>query len=225
MDLRRRRRRHRAVVARRSPARDRVGGRAMRAARRAGRVRRPHRVEDAPNCSNLTATSSSTASPSTRAMRLAAGEVAERHRRSAEPIDDLDALPFPRWDLVGDATARRWSRALRRPPRRRRDSAAREPRLSGVLHLLSAPDPGGVSQRARSSNILDELSASRDAAATSVRRLPRSAVHARSATACLELCDGILARGLDLTFECETRLDRLDAGSADADASRPACAR
>jgi radical SAM superfamily enzyme YgiQ (UPF0313 family) len=27
---------------------------------------------------------------------------------------------------------------------------------------------------------------------------------------CLELCEGILARGLDLRFECETRLDRID---------------
>ncbi len=28
----------------------------------------------------------------------------------------------------------------------------------------------------------------------------------------LELCEGVLSRGLNLTFECETRLDRLDAG-------------
>ena len=68
-------------------------------------------------------------------------------------------------------------RALRRPPRRRRDSGAGEPRMSRVLHVLPAPD-SGVAIAAPPSNILDELERTHGAADSPVCRLSRSPVHA-----------------------------------------------
>ncbi len=65
--------------------------------------------------------------------------------------------------------------------------------------------------RARSvGNILDELShlASEERRPYVVFRDP---LFTQDRERVLELCDGIESRGLDLTFECETRLDRLDA--------------
>ena len=44
--------------------------------------------------------------PEHAAMRLAAGEVLSG-RVISEPVEWLGSLPFPRWHLVGDATARR----------------------------------------------------------------------------------------------------------------------
>ena len=107
-----RRRRARPVVARRSQERDGVGRRDARA-RREGRVHRHHGVEDAASCSWTTAISSSTASPRPASCAWRRASIPSGIRVS-EQIDDLDSLPFPRWDLVTEIAARRlgiqWSR-------------------------------------------------------------------------------------------------------------------
>ena len=145
--------------------------------------------------------------PEHAAMRLAAGEVLSG-RVISEPVEELDSLPFPRWDLVGDATARRWSVPFAGRP------------AGGVTPVLASrgcpefctycPHRILASYRSRTpSNILDELSY-----LTARRTRPyvvfRDPLFTQDRDRCLELCDGILARGLDLRFECETRLDRLD---------------
>jgi anaerobic magnesium-protoporphyrin IX monomethyl ester cyclase len=122
-------------------------------------------------------------------------------------VPDLDALPFPRWDL------------LLRPRRRVTVPFAGRP-MGGALALLASrgcpefctycPHRILAGYRSRSmGNILDELSCISE-------RYPRPYIvfrdplfsHDRDRV--IELCDGILERGLEIRFECETRLDRLD---------------
>jgi radical SAM superfamily enzyme YgiQ (UPF0313 family) len=144
--------------------------------------------------------------PEAAAMRLAQGIIPSGIVVS-EQIDDLDSLPFPRWDLVredGQKPGRKW---FTRP-------------VGGGFPLLASrgcpefctycPHRILAGYRARSiGNIADELERLCD-------QHPRPYVIFRDPlfteqrTRCLELCDEIHARGLTLTFEAETRLDRLD---------------
>jgi radical SAM superfamily enzyme YgiQ (UPF0313 family) len=126
----------------------------------------------------------------------------------SEEIGDLDGLPLPRWDLV-NAGMSRWS------------FSGRTVRPSGggfpVLASRSCPEfctycPHRVlsTYRARSvRSILDEL-----AWLSSRQRNPyvifRDPLFSQDRDRCLELADGIRRLGLQLRFECETRLDRLD---------------
>src|SRR5689334_15694049 len=149
-----------------------------------------------------------TGEPESGVMRLAAGEIPTGSVVS-EQIDDLDALPFPRWDLVTERHRRRlgiqWSS---RP-------------VGGGFPLLASrgcpefctycPHRILAGYRARSiANIADELERLCD-----LHRRPyvifRDPLFTEQRDRCLELCDAILSRGLALTFEAETRLDRLDA--------------
>jgi anaerobic magnesium-protoporphyrin IX monomethyl ester cyclase len=138
--------------------------------------------------------------------RLVAGERLTGIVDSPE-IPDLDALPFPRWDL------------LTAPSRRLTMPFAGRP-IGGALPLLASrgcpefctycPHRILAGHRSRSvGNILDELSF-----VTSTYSRPyvvfRDPLFTQERDRVLDLCDGILRRGLDLTFECETRLDRLD---------------
>jgi radical SAM superfamily enzyme YgiQ (UPF0313 family) len=123
------------------------------------------------------------------------------------PINDLDSLPFPRWDLL-TGTRRRW-----RVPFAGRPIGGSLP----VLASRSCPEfctycPHRIlaSYRSRSvGNILDELSQLADERG-SVYVVFRDPLFTQERDRVLELCDGILARALPHTFECETRLDRLD---------------
>jgi radical SAM superfamily enzyme YgiQ (UPF0313 family) len=144
--------------------------------------------------------------PEAAVMRLAQGVIPSGIVVS-EQIDDLDSLPFPRWDLVredGEKPGRKW---FTRP-------------VGGGFPLLASrgcpefctycPHRILAGYRARSiGNIADELERLCD-------QHPRPYVIFRDPlfteqrTRCLELCDEIHARGLTLTFEAETRLDRLD---------------
>jgi radical SAM superfamily enzyme YgiQ (UPF0313 family) len=126
----------------------------------------------------------------------------------SEQINDLDSLPFPRWDLVTEDRGRRlgikWSS---RP-------------VGGGYPLLASrgcpefctycPHRILAGYRARSiANIVDEIERLCD----QVRRpyvIFRDPLFTEQRERCLELCDEIKARGLVFTFEAETRLDRLD---------------
>jgi hypothetical protein len=78
--------------------------------------------------------------PEEAAARLFDGQTLSGLVASAA-LDDLDALPFPRWDLIGQKRARQGRGESHRAADRRRFPGARQPRLPGVLHVLSAPDP------------------------------------------------------------------------------------
>src|ERR687885_21468 len=136
---------------------------------------------------------------------LADGEVPSGRCRSEE-LPELEALPFPRWDLVGEPARAVSSFVFTRP-------------VGGipVLASRSCPEfctycPHRILARYRRrsvASIADEL-------AYLCRRYERPFVifrdplftHERDRV--LALCDEIAGRRLELRFECETRLDRLD---------------
>jgi anaerobic magnesium-protoporphyrin IX monomethyl ester cyclase len=145
--------------------------------------------------------------PEAAVMRIARDGVIPQGRVISEQIDDLDALPFPRWDLVTEDDHGRGLKWFTRP-------------VGGGYPLLASrgcpefctycPHRILAGYRARSiGNIVDEIERLCD-------RHPRPYVIFRDPLfteqrdRCLELCDRVKARGLTLTFEAETRLDRLD---------------
>src|SRR5439155_26372559 len=122
-------------------------------------------------------------------------------------IDDLDSLPFPRWDLVNEDRSRAMRLWFTRP-------------VGGGYPLLASrgcpefctycPHRILAGYRARSiANIVDELERLCD----QIRRpyvVFRDPVFTEQRDRGFALCDEIQARGLTLRFEAETRLDRLD---------------
>jgi len=145
--------------------------------------------------------------PEDAVMRLAAGETLSG-RVESKPIDDLAALPFPRWDLVGGDRSRGWHL-----PFMGRPAGGSFPVLAsrGCPEFCTyCPHRILASYRSRSTaNIADELEY-----LCSLNRRPyvvfRDPLFSEDRDRCLALCDEIHARGLSLRFECETRLDRLD---------------
>jgi anaerobic magnesium-protoporphyrin IX monomethyl ester cyclase len=145
--------------------------------------------------------------PEAAVVRLAQGTIPSGTVVS-EQIDDLDSLPFPRWDLVTEDRSKplgiRWSS---RP-------------VGGGYPLLASrgcpefctycPHRILAGYRTRSiANIADELERLCD----QFHRpyvIFRDPLFSEQRDRCVELCDEIAARGLVLTFEAETRLDRLD---------------
>jgi anaerobic magnesium-protoporphyrin IX monomethyl ester cyclase len=144
--------------------------------------------------------------PEAALLRLVRGEPLSGVIESP-PIEDLDTLPFPRWEpLTGT------ERRLRVP-------FAGRP-VGGALPVLASrgcpefctycPHRIQASYRSRSvGNILDELSYLADTRG-SLHVVFRDPLFSQSRDRVLALCDGMLSRGLTHTFECETRLDRLD---------------
>ncbi|MEO8482946.1 MAG: radical SAM protein [Acidobacteriota bacterium] len=122
-------------------------------------------------------------------------------------ITDLDVLPFPDWEAL-IASRRRF-----RVPFAGRPAGGALP----VLASRSCPEfctycPHRIlsTYRARSvRNILDELSHLQDTRGP-VHVVFRDPLFTQERDRVLALCDGILSRQLRHTFECETRLDRLD---------------
>jgi len=144
--------------------------------------------------------------PEAGAIRLAGGEIPTGTVVS-EQINDLDSLPFPRWDLVTERRRRFGIQWSSRP-------------VGGGYPLLASrgcpefctycPHRILAGYRARSiANIADELERLCDQ-----HHRPyvifRDPLFSEQRDRCLELCDEIRSRGLSLTFEAETRLDRLD---------------
>ncbi|HVT49193.1 MAG TPA: radical SAM protein [Vicinamibacterales bacterium] len=144
--------------------------------------------------------------PESAVMRIVAGDVPSGRTASPE-IADLDALPFPWWDPLV-------------PPRRRvRVPFAGRP-VGGALPVLasrSCPEfctycPHRIQSTYRSrsvANILDELSALQDVRGP-LHIVFRDPLFSQDRERVLALCDGLRSRSLTHTFECETRLDRLD---------------
>ncbi len=145
--------------------------------------------------------------PEAGVMRLAQG-IVPTGIVTSEAIEDLDSLPFPRWDLVTEDRTRkfgiRWSS---RP-------------VGGGYPLLASrgcpefctycPHRILAGYRARSiSNIMDEIERLCDAHPRPYV-IFRDPLFSEQRDRCLELCDAVEARGLEFTFEAETRLDRLD---------------
>ena len=144
--------------------------------------------------------------PEAGVMRIAQG-IVPNGAVASEEIEDLDSLPFPRWDLVSDQLPRRGIRWSSRP-------------VGGGFPLLASrgcpefctycPHRILAGYRARSiGNIVDELERLCD----QYRRpyvIFRDPLFTEQRDRCLELCDEIQSRGLVLSFEAETRLDRLD---------------
>lgn len=146
--------------------------------------------------------------PESAAAQIAAGEVLSGSVDSPE-VNDLDALPFPAWDTVAPAR------------RRVRFPGAGRP-SGGALPLLASrscpefctycPHRIQSSYRTRSvENILDELSYLEDTRGP-LHVVFRDPLFSQERDRTLALCEGMLGRGLRHTFECETRLDRVDGG-------------
>src|SRR3954470_10048864 len=151
--------------------------------------------------------------PEAAVMRLAQGDVPSGIVVS-EQIDDLDSLPFPRWDLVSEDRRPKFGIKWSSRP------------VGGGYPLLASrgcpefctycPHRILAGYRARSvRNILDELS-SLSAAFRRPCVISRGPLFTVDRDRALEIADGIRARGLDLRFECETRIDRLDPVLLDA---------
>ncbi len=145
--------------------------------------------------------------PEAAVMRLAQGEIPSGIVAS-EQIDDLDSLPFPRWDLVTEDRGRKlgikWSS---RP-------------VGGGYPLLASrgcpefctycPHRILAGYRARSiANIVDEIERLCDQVSRPYV-IFRDPLFTEQRDRVLALCDEIQRRDLTLTFEAETRLDRLD---------------
>ena len=174
--------------------RETAWARADARARHARRVRRPGRVQAAAAVRRRRRTSSSTASRRPRCSGWSPGEtldgIVDEPGRStiSTPCRSRAGICW-RHDAGGSSVP------FAGPADRRLVSAARQPQLSGVLHLLPAPDPG-TTYRARSvGNILDELSHLADEHARPVRRVSRSAVHRRTASACSSCATASAAAG------------------------------
>ena len=146
-------------------------------------------------------------------QRLARGEWLQGDVAS-EAIADLDALPFPRWDADGSLSAGGFALPFSGRP------------YGGGIPLLASrgcpefctycPHRILAKHRARSvSNIADELAQLCD-----MFRRPyvifRDPLFTDDRWRALALADEIHARNLDLRFEIETRLDRLDTTLLDA---------
>jgi radical SAM superfamily enzyme YgiQ (UPF0313 family) len=145
--------------------------------------------------------------PEQALMRAMNGEALSGMVASPQ-VEDLDSLPFPYWEpLTG--LRRTWRVPFAGRP------------IGGALPVLgsrSCPEfctycPHRIqsSYRSRSvNNILDELSYLDDVRGP-VHAVFRDPLFSQDRDRVLALCEGIRARGLTHTFECETRLDRLDA--------------
>ena len=144
--------------------------------------------------------------PEAAVMRLAQGVIPQGTVVS-EQIDDLDSLPFPRWDLVTEDRSRMGFKLFTRP-------------VGGGYPLLASrgcpefctycPHRILAGYRMRSiANIVDEMERLCDQVSRPYV-IFRDPLFTEQRDRVIELCDEILRRGLNLTFEAETRLDRLD---------------
>ena len=142
--------------------------------------------------------------PESAAMRMAGGEVLAGRVKSEE-VKDLDSLPLPRWDLIGVTSRSSLGNGWARPIGGLPVLASR----SCPEHCTYCPHRILTSYRYRSvASVLDELELIANTSGLPV--VFRDPLFSNDRERCLALADGILARGIKIQFECETRLDRLD---------------
>jgi radical SAM superfamily enzyme YgiQ (UPF0313 family) len=128
---------------------------------------------------------------------------------ASQEVNDLDTLPFPRWDLMIEAGGRR-PRAVPGIVRPLRGGFPLLASRSCPEFCTYCPHRILSTYRSRSvSSVVEELE-------DLCERYPRPYVvfrdplFSQDRDRCLELSDEIRSRDLRLRFECETRLDRLD---------------
>jgi anaerobic magnesium-protoporphyrin IX monomethyl ester cyclase len=145
--------------------------------------------------------------PESAVMRLAQGEV-PRGVVQSDQINDLDTLPFPRWDLI--AETRGMKRGIKWSSRPLGGGFPLLASRGCPEHCTYCPHRILAGYRARSiPNIADELEQLCDQVARPYV-IFRDPLFSEQRDRCFELCDEIQTRGLTLRFEAETRLDRLD---------------
>lgn len=149
--------------------------------------------------------------PEAALMRLFAGESLQGTVPSPQ-LNDLDALPFPDWKPLV-------------PPRRRWQVPFAARPYGGSLPVLASrscpefctycPHRIQASYRSRSvANVVDELAWIQDEQGP-LHIVFRDPLFSQDRDRILAMCDGIRSRGLRHTFECVTRLDRLDTALLD----------
>src|SRR5262249_10938014 len=142
------------------------------------------------------------------AIRIAAGEDPSGLMLSPA-IDNLDTLPFPRWDLNRPRglgyTSRQGLFGLTRAFPMLTSRSCPE-KCTYCPHRITADF------RARSDeNVLDEMQHLCERH-RHVHFVLRDPLYTLDRERCRRIAEGIRARKLDLTYECETRMDDLDEG-------------
>jgi radical SAM superfamily enzyme YgiQ (UPF0313 family) len=143
--------------------------------------------------------------PEAAAVRIAHGENPKGFI-SSPAIEALDSLPFPRWDLVkprGFGYTNRKTFGLTRALPLLTSRSCPE-KCTYCPHRITA------GYRARSDeNVLDELT-ELCAQYDRLHVVIRDPLYTLDRERCLRISQGIHARDLHLTYECETRMDDLD---------------
>jgi radical SAM superfamily enzyme YgiQ (UPF0313 family) len=144
--------------------------------------------------------------PEHAAMRLARGEVL-RGVVASPAVANLDCLPFPRWDLTAP---RSYGHASGRAFVPARTSLPLLTSRSCTEFCTYCPHRITATFRSRSpENVLEEIE--RDCRRyRRVHLLIRDPLFTENRERTVALAEGILARGLSVRFQCETRLDDLD---------------
>ncbi len=143
--------------------------------------------------------------PEAAAIRIAAGE--DPNGLVLSPaVDDLNSLPFPRWDIIkprGFGYTNRTRFGLTRAVPMLTSRSCPE-KCTYCPHRITADF------RARSDeNVLDELQSLCDLY-QDIHVVMRDPLYTLDRERCRRISEGIRARGLQLTYECETRMDDLD---------------
>ncbi len=143
--------------------------------------------------------------PETACYQLAADHTLSG-RVSSAPVSDLDSLPFPRWDSIKikrfGYTNRGQFGLTRAVPMLTSRSCPE--------HCTYCPHRITASFRARSEdNVLAEL-AELCASYERPHVVIRDPLFTLDRDRCFRIAEGIRARGLKFSFECETRMDDLD---------------
>lgn len=143
--------------------------------------------------------------PEAACLDLAAGNEL-RGRVLSATVNDLDSLPFPRWELVK-------SKRFGYVNRGRFGLTRAVPMLTSRScpeHCTYCPHRITASFRTRSdSNVLDEME-ELCRQYDPVHVVIRDPLFTLDRDRCMRIAEGIRARGLKFSFECETRMDDLD---------------
>jgi radical SAM superfamily enzyme YgiQ (UPF0313 family) len=136
-------------------------------------------------------------------MQEVRGDVLPDGVVSAEPIQDLDSLPFPRWDIL-PATTFRFSFAFSDAPFAFVQASRSCPYSCGYCPYITI---GRYRQRSVSSVIAELAGLSASGIRGVIFRDPTFTLNRRWT---LKLCEELITRRIPIRWECETRLDRLD---------------